>query len=104
MPDAGIRGSVMLGPTCPVERIPPDPACADKPYATLVTIFRSSDLAHTVMTVRSDVQGNFEASLPPGDYVVGAGQSALPRCAQTPATVGATGYTVANISCDTGIR
>ncbi|HTK33346.1 MAG TPA: hypothetical protein VL335_02235, partial [Candidatus Paceibacterota bacterium] len=41
--DSGVHGTVMLGPTCPVMRNPPDPSCADKPYATLVVVFRSSD-------------------------------------------------------------
>src|SRR5437764_398930 len=40
---SGVNGQVLLGPTCPVERIPPDPQCAPKPYSTLVTIFRQSD-------------------------------------------------------------
>lgn len=32
--NSGVRGAVVLGPTCPAERIPPDPTCAPKPYAT----------------------------------------------------------------------
>jgi len=32
----GIQGTVMAGPTCPVERNPPDPQCADRPLQTLV--------------------------------------------------------------------
>src|SRR5207253_9569337 len=34
----GIRGTVLLGPICPVERIPPDPQCADKPYAASLVV------------------------------------------------------------------
>src|ERR1700704_5848784 len=36
---SGIRGNVMAGPTCPVERVPPDPACADRPLSTTITVF-----------------------------------------------------------------
>src|SRR3989338_9714702 len=36
--ESGVKGTISLGPTCPVMRDPPDPACADKPYATAVTI------------------------------------------------------------------
>jgi hypothetical protein len=101
---SGIQGIVMLGPTCPVERMPPDPNCADKPYSALVAIFRTSDPVHAVVITRSDAQGHFQASLPPGSYTVGAGESNLPRCPQTPATVGPSGYTQITIMCDTGIR
>jgi hypothetical protein len=101
---SGIRGTVTEGPMCPVQRIPPDPACADRPLQTLVTIFRASDPVHAIALTQSDSKGAFQVTLSPGDYVVGAGQSNLPRCAQTPATVGAAGYTQIAISCDTGIR
>ena len=36
--NSGIRGTVMAGPTCPVERDPPDPNCADKPLSVLVSV------------------------------------------------------------------
>ena len=101
---SGIRGTVMVGPTCPVERMPPDPQCADKPYQTLVAVFRASDAVHAVAFTRSGTDGTFEVSLPPGEYVVGAGESMLPRCAQTPAIVGPEGYTQITVSCDSGIR
>ncbi len=102
--DSGVRGRVMLGPTCPVERIPPDPNCADKPYETLVAIFRSSDLVHAFALMSSDADGNFSVSLPPGDYVLGAGESNLPRCDHPQVKVEPGEYTSVNISCDTGIR
>lgn len=102
---SGIRGTVMLGPTCPVERMPPDPQCAEKPYQTTVTISRASSPSQIFASVHSAADGTFEASLPPGDYIVSAGGTTmLPRCAQTPATVGASGYTQITVSCDTGIR
>jgi len=31
---SGIKGTAMLGPFCPVEKNPPDPNCADRPYKT----------------------------------------------------------------------
>ncbi|HEY5383147.1 MAG TPA: hypothetical protein VIJ88_01165 [Candidatus Paceibacterota bacterium] len=101
---SGIRGTIMAGPTCPVERNPPDPACADKPLQTLVSIFRASDLAHVVMQIQSNASGTFEVSLPPGNYMVGAGESSLPRCTQTPAVVASNTYTTMVVPCDTGIR
>ncbi len=101
---SGIKGTVLAGPTCPVERNPPDPACADRPIATNIVIYRSSDSVHPLLVTRSDEQGKFEASLPPGRYIVRGGEAVLPRCTDTSATVGPTGYTTVAVSCDTGIR
>ncbi|MES2203437.1 MAG: hypothetical protein V4474_03900 [Patescibacteria group bacterium] len=101
---SGIRGSVMAGPTCPVERTPPDPACADKPLSTTVAVFRAGNPVNPYAITKSAADGTFEFSLPPGNYVVGAGEGMLPRCAQTPATVQPSGYTDIVVSCDTGIR
>jgi hypothetical protein len=101
---SGVRGEVALGPTCPLIHDPPDPACADKPYATLVSIYRQSDTAHAFASTRSDEAGNFKVSLPPGEYVVGAGESMLPRCGEVSVTVSPEGYATTTISCDTGIR
>ena len=106
---SGIRGTVVLGPTCPVMRNPPDPQCADKPYQTSISIFRAGDLTSATVqafaSAESAADGTFQVSLPPGDYVLGAvGGKVMPRCAQVPATVPATGYTEVTISCDTGIR
>jgi hypothetical protein len=101
---SGIQGTVMLGPTCPVQKIPPDPKCADKPYQTMIAIFRPSDLVHAIAFTNSDTNGNFKLSLPPGDYTLGAGESSFPRCDHPQVTVGPNSYTTTTISCDTGIR
>lgn len=103
---SGIRGTVMAGPTCPVERNPPDPNCADRPVETNISFYRASDPTHGIAYITSDAQGAFQLSLPPGDYIVMAGPYGVPypRCADTSATVGPTGYTPIVISCDTGIR
>ena len=103
---SGIRGTVMLGPTCPVERIPPDPKCADKPYATRLAI-TSPDGARVVSEFSSDKEGRFEVSLPPGGYAIRSAVAAnvLPYCSsQSPIIVEPDGYTEANVSCDSGIR
>src|SRR6185295_16627757 len=36
--ESGIRGAVLLGPTCPVVKEPPDEECADKPYETALVV------------------------------------------------------------------
>ena len=101
---SGVSGTVTLGPTCPVMKDPPDPACADKAYATTISVSRAGSSA-VFATGASDADGIFRIALPPGDYTVSAhGGSQLPRCSPVTATVGATGYTATDISCDTGIR
>jgi len=102
--NSGVRGTVLLGPTCPVERIPPDPACAEKPYATAIVVYHANSTM-PFMLGNSDATGAFKFSLPPGDYTLKAGgTSMLPRCNQIDVTVAANGYATADISCDTGIR
>jgi len=101
---SGIRGKVMLGPTCPVERIPPDPGCADKPYAAPVTIFHANDLTHAFLYAQSDANGMFSASMPPGEYILIVGEKNLPRCDQPQVTVLPHIFASTTISCDTGIR
>jgi len=102
--NSGVRGTVSLGPTCPVERIPPDPACADKPYATAITVYRTG--AKTPFVIgNSDASGAFQFALPPGSYTLAAsGGAMLPRCSDTGVAVVPDEYTVITISCDTGIR
>lgn len=102
--DSGVRGVVQLSPTCPVERMPPDPNCAPKPYQTTVTMYRADDTAHAFVVTQSDAQGLFEATLPPGDYTIQAGESMLPRCPQESVTVVPGAFVSTTISCDTGIR
>lgn len=102
--NSGIRGSVMLGPTCPVMRDPPDPQCADRGYETQISIFRASN-NNPVATTKSNAQGVFEITLAPGDYTVSAeGGRMLPRCSPVAVTVSANNYAQASIQCDTGIR
>lgn len=102
--DSGIRGVVMLGPTCPVEHIPPLPNCADKPYSTLIAVFKVTDPVHAIILTKSNADGSFKISLPPGEYILGAGESSLPRCNHPQITVKANTYSSITISCDTGIR
>lgn len=101
---SGVRGIVSLGPTCPVERIPPDPQCADKPYATTIDVYRTGSLV-LFATGKSDAQGAFEFAVPAGSYTLTVtGGTMLPRCASVDVDVSVNGYTIQNISCDTGIR
>lgn len=101
---SGVNGTVLLGPTCPVIRNPPDPACADRGYATTINVRR--DGSNSVFaTGKSDASGVFKFSLPPGAYTISAtGGTMLPRCSDVSVTVSPNIYTKTTISCDTGIR
>ena len=100
----GVEGVATLGPTCPVQRIPPDPSCADKPFTSQLKVVNGSGA--TVKTFTPDSTGAFRVVLPAGTYsITQAGTSMLPRCSSPSFTVlankPATGVAV---SCDTGIR
>ncbi len=101
-----ISGTVTTSPTCPVERIPPEPNCAPKPYATAIKI-RAEGAVAVIKTIQSNSSGAFSASLPIGSYELEAvtpNNAIFPRCEKTIVAVKADKTTTANISCDTGIR
>jgi putative hemolysin len=102
--NSGVRGTVELGPVCPVERIPPDPRCAPKPYSTLINIVKPG--SNLVITpVQSDSNGAFSISLDPGIYTLQAkGGDAMPRCSSVSVEVKKGQYSSVTILCDTGIR
>lgn len=102
--NSGVQGNVLLGPTCPVQRMPPDPQCADRPYATAITVYRAGSTSAFIIG-NSDASGAFQFSLPPGSYTLTAtGGTMLPRCSSVDVTVSLNAYTTTTISCDMGIR
>jgi hypothetical protein len=101
-----IKGSVILSPTCPVERIPPDPNCAPKPYETTVQVIEiGSPKSSAFATAKTDKNGKYQISLPPGKYALQpVGGSILPRCETKEVVISSGSITEINLSCDTGIR
>jgi len=101
--DSGIRGIVLLGPTCPVETL--ESPCPDRPLADVeIRVLRGSDV---VATVRSDGEGRFAVALDPGRYEVqavveegGPGMSAKP--VDVVVTNGV--FNDVNVPVDSGIR
>lgn len=100
---SGIYGVAMLGPTCPVQRDPPDPGCDDRPFVGELVALRGADVAATFST---DAAGAFNVTLAPGEYTIRhAGDAMLPTCsAAGPIIVLAGTWTRADVACDTGIR
>jgi hypothetical protein len=101
----GIMGVVVLGPTCPVMRDPPDPACADQPYATSLVVL-SKDGARTIKNFASALDGSFTVYLSPGEYLIGSApdEGMLPRCSSDVFTITSGMFAFVQVSCDTGIR
>ncbi len=103
---SGISGTVMLGPSCPVMRNPPDPQCADKPYKAALVV-TTPDGSRVVAEFSSDAAGKFKVSLPPGEYIIRSASTTnfYPRCSSTDNVIVKAGiFTDAAVSCDTGIR
>ena len=67
----GIGGAATAGPVCPVEKIPPDPACAPRPVAGAVVIIRDASGAEVARTT-TVADGTFFADVAPGGYTVEA--------------------------------
>jgi hypothetical protein len=99
----GVRGTARVGPTCPVERMPPDPACADRPYAGAFVVESVGGMRIGEVTTGSD--GRYSLALPPGSYRLRlASQNRLPSMAPQPFTVRSEGWTTLDLELDSGIR
>lgn len=106
-PDSGLSGRVLAGPTCPVERVPPQPGCAPRPVVATLRIRRLGSRT-AARSVRSASDGRVRVRLAPGAYTV----QALPRAGSpfprppSPSRVQIRPgrFTVITITYDTGIR
>src|SRR4051794_11705320 len=65
----GVGGVVTAGPICPVEKNPPDPACAPRPVDGAVLVIRDAG-GMEVARVTTAADGAYFAELPGGVYVV----------------------------------
>lgn len=102
---SGISGSVVLGPTCPLESEPGahDPVPCLTPYAAQLVILDGENLV--VARVNSAADGSFRLDLPPGEYVI-APQNGdpLPVAQPVNVTVTAGEYADVQVNYDSGIR
>jgi hypothetical protein len=100
---SGVRGRVLAGPTCPVER-PGDPACAPRAVVAIVTV--STPRHRVIRSVRSGSDGRFALTLAPGTYVLEPRAPAGPLPSGRPVLIHVrTGkLTRVVLSMDTGIR
>jgi hypothetical protein len=103
--DTGIRITAVVGPTCPVERFPPDPACAPRPAADATILIAGESDGAQQMVVTDDA-GTAVAALAPGNYTVSgegsAGSMTGPEPQQVIVERGS--VTEVTLTYDTGIR
>jgi hypothetical protein len=105
VPGTGIAITAAAGPTCPVERVPPDPACAPRPVAG-ATILVLDEQGKTVATVVTGADGTVLVALPAGDYVLQPQpvEGLMGTAEQVSVTVVDGSATPAVLAYDTGIR
>jgi hypothetical protein len=100
-PHSGIRGQVLLGPTCPVER--PGQSCV-RPYRATISVTNATT-GRVVARVRSGANGFFAVALAAGRYMlVPQSGRPFPRARSQPVIVHPRRYTRVVIQYDTGIR
>lgn len=107
---SGIRGSVILGPICPVMMDPPDPKCADRPFETKLAV-TVPDGSRVIKEFYSNALGTFSVSVPPGKYAIrwAVAANVLPYCRvdgneEGQVQVLANKFSEIIVHCDTGIR
>ncbi len=101
----GISGKATAGPVCPVERVPPDPACEPRPVADAVIVIRDAS-GDEVARATTGADGTYFAALAPGSYSVQPlatkGILGVPGPAGVTVVDGFT--TTVDLAFDTGIR
>ncbi len=106
-PGSGIAGRVVAGPVCPVETVPPRPACRPRPLVATLRI-RSAGVHGRWTSVHTGAGGRFRVRLRPGVYTVrtlSPTGSPLPRPpADRRVRVRGGHFTAVVIVFDTGIR
>ena len=101
-----VSGHVVAGPTCPVERIPPDPACAPRPVADATVRIIGTTTGAMVVEAVTDADGAYAVEVPPGSYRLegGAGMPGIGPPAPVPFTAVEGVPMTVDLPVDTGIR
>lgn len=102
-----IIGTATAGPVCPVERNPPDPACAPRPVAgATVEVHGAGGMVIATATTGAD--GSYRVAVPAGSVQVVAAPVAGLMRAPAPIDVvvpaGSSAWVRVDLSYDTGIR
>jgi hypothetical protein len=104
-----LEGTISIGPICPVQTVPPEPACLPtaETYKSYPVNIWTADGKKKIKQINPALNGSYRTELTPGNYLVvldrGAGNfggSNLPLNV----SIIAKKYTILNIDIDTGIR
>lgn len=101
----GVGGIALAGPVCPVERVPPDPACAPRPVAGATVVIRDGSGSEVARTA-TGADGSFFVELPAGEYDVQPqpAEGLLGTAASQTVTVVEGAAATVQLDYDTGIR
>lgn len=102
-PSTGVRGEVLIGPTCPVVRVGTE--CPDRPYPSELEVQRTD--GRVVARAKTDASGRFEIALRPGDYILvptSPAPGGPPYASPLPFTVTQAAWTSLTVQYDSGIR
>ena len=102
----GILVTAVAGPVCPVEQVPPDPACEPRPVPGVVVDVTDAN-GQAVGRQETDATGTSFFEVAPGAYVVtvaDAGEAFMGLPEPQKVTVAAGAVTAATVTFDTGIR
>jgi hypothetical protein len=100
---SGIEGNVTEGPTCPGPVPVGGTQCQDRPYQATLQVLNSGN--QVITQLKTDVDGYFKISLPPGVYIIHPllGDP-FPHAADQIVSVTTDQYTRISIQYDTGLR
>jgi len=107
-PPSGIKGTVVLGPTCPVggdtSQTGAVPSACLTPFAAQLVVLDSENKVVKRLSAGND--GTFQIDLDPGDYVIApaTGTDSYPIAQPVSVTVPPGQYVTVQINYDTGIR
>jgi hypothetical protein len=103
-----LEGVIDIGPLCPVERVPPDPACLPtaETYKAYPVLVKSPDGRRVVTEIIPGLDGKYAVNLPDGDYLLVLNKQMFVGGSNLPAsiTIGSGAITSFDINIDTGIR
>jgi len=107
-PPSGIKGTVVLGPTCQIGSEPgandPVPQACLTPFAAQLVVLDSENAV--AARVSSGNDGTFSVDVAPGDYIVtpATGSDSYPIAQPVSVTVVPGQYVTVEINYDTGLR
>ena len=102
-----VSGHVLAGPTCPVERVPPDPACAPRPVDAAHVVIVDAGTNAVIADAVTDADGAYAVDLVPGSYRLegGADMPGIGPPQPIPFEIAAdAGPVTIDLEVDTGIR